>query len=631
MMAFFRQFGESRVSKALLGLLVVSFAAWGIGGYLTHFTGAAAISVNGEEVSPQQVEATYKQRVAQVGQLLGNNLSKEQLAQLQVPQQAVQEVVARAVMEQAAQRLGLVAATKDLQDRIAAMPIFAGPNGQFDVSRYRSILRENGQSPEQFERKLGNSLAIQAMATLIRLEAPAPELAAVQASYENASHSLEVATLTPADVPTPANPSTSVLEDFYKHNARVYTIPEKRDLAVLTLDRDQIAKTITVPEKDIAQQYNDNKGAYMVPETRTLRHILLPSLDKAKEVRSGIHNLAEFEAAANKYSTDPGNKGTKGGLLGGITKAEVVPEFADVAFKLPVGQMSAPVKSPFGWHLIWVEKITPARQKTLADVHDRIEQGLKEEQADDAMTGLQNQVDERVAGGDNLSEIAKKLGLRAHLYSMVGAKDEALPADVMDAGFSVGQGQVSAPLPTKNGGSIYVQANKVYAAKLPPLADVHDRVLADWKAAQVQDTLQKRAIKVLANSRIDHNSLQQAAAKVGDKGVAISILNLKALGDAPRWLQPHLLEMLSIPVGQTLALPIHDGKDWHVVRLTAREKAPQDTGQAKADAGALRARMQDNLENLAIGYLMQHAKVEINQTRMQQLFGQDVQWNLDAK
>jgi|GEM_PF-5028841 len=627
MLAFFRQFGESRISKGMLGLLVVCFAAWGIGGYLTHFTGDAALSVNGEEISPQQVEMAYKQRLANVTRILGN-ISKEQIDQLGLPEQAVQDIVARTVMQQTARNLGLVAAVKSLQDQIAGMPVFADESGQFSASRYRAVLREAGQSPEQFERELGRNLAIQTMAQLIALEAPAPALAAVQASMQAATNTLEVATLTPADVPAPADPSESTLKAFYEHNSKVYTTPEKRDLAVLTLDRDQLAKTITVPEKDIEQQYNDNKGAYMVPEHRVVRHILLPSLDKAKEVRGKIHNLAEFEAAANTYSTDPGNKGGKGGLLGDITADTVVPAFSAVAFKLPVGQLSAPVQSPFGWHLIWVEKITPAKQQTLAEVHDQIAQGLREEQADDAMTGLQNQVDERIAGGSTLSEIAKKLGLRAHLYSRVGAKDESLPADVLAAGFGVDEGQVSAPVATKDGGSIYVQATKVYPAALPALDAVRARVASDWKAAQVQATLQGRAVKILAHSRMDHSTLQKAAQSVGDNGAAFSTLTLKTLSDAPRWLQPHLLEMLSIPVGQTLALPVPDGKDWHVVRVAARDRAPQSAEDAKHDAAILREQMQNDLENLTIGNLMQQARVEINQARMRQLFGKDVAWDL---
>lgn len=630
MMAVFRKFGETKLSKVLLLGLAVCFGAWGIGGYLAHYTGASAITINGEDVSPVILEATYKQRVNALARMLDTQPTKDQLAQAQVAEQVVGEVVARTVLRQAADKLGLIAATKQLQDEIMQIPAFRGEDGNFDAARYRSVLAQAGRTPEQFERELGQDLIVRELAGLGRMEAAPASLIENLSALEDAKITLNVATLTPAMVGSVGQPSGTALEDFFKANEAVYARAETRDIAVMKLDREVLGKSISVPEKQVEDEYTANKDAYDVPETRVVRHILVDSKAEADKLRAGIKTLQDFAAAANAHSKDPGNQG-KGGLLGSIQANDVVPAFRSVAFSMKPGEVSQPVQSPFGWHLIWVESIAAGRTKTFDEVKGAIAEQLQAKEGDQALSDLASKVDEKIAAGEALDKIGKELGVQVRTYGMVTAKEESLSPAELEAGFGTDAGNVAEPINDPDGSMIYVQPVAVNAAKVPPLAEVKERVLQDWQKAQVQVALQQLAKKVeMAASMPGAGSLSDVATKLGVNGMETNTLELKKLTEAPQWLQPRLLQMLPLPAGGVLPGAVQDGGNWHVVQLAARTLVQPDAKRVAEDVKLYQQRLQSDMESLLIGHLMRKARVVIHQEHMKQLFGREVEWDIGS-
>jgi foldase protein PrsA len=140
-----------------------------------------------------------------------------------------------------------------------------------------------------------------------------------------------------------------------------------------------VGKDIKVSDADIKAYFDKNHAAFDKPEEVDARHILVPDLKTAEKVEADLKNGANFATEAEKYSIDPGSK-DKGGELGFFRRGQMVPAFDKAAFSLPVGKISAPVKSPFGYHIIQVEKRIPGQQATLASTHDRIAEMLREQQ-----------------------------------------------------------------------------------------------------------------------------------------------------------------------------------------------------------------------------------------------------------
>jgi len=140
-----------------------------------------------------------------------------------------------------------------------------------------------------------------------------------------------------------------------------------------------VSPQVHVSEADIKAYFDKNHTTYDKPAQVRARHILVADLKTANEVEAKLKAGAKFEDLAKQYSTDPSSK-DKGGELGFFGKGQMVPAFQDAAFAAPVGTITAPVKSPFGFHIIQVEEKKPASTATLASTHDQIRDLLKQQQ-----------------------------------------------------------------------------------------------------------------------------------------------------------------------------------------------------------------------------------------------------------
>lgn len=140
-----------------------------------------------------------------------------------------------------------------------------------------------------------------------------------------------------------------------------------------------VGSGIKVSDAQIKQYFDKNHAAFDKPEQVRARHILVADLKTAQKVEADLKAGKHFAAEAEKYSIDPGSK-DKGGELGWFRRGQMVPAFDKAAFSLPIKQISAPVKSPFGYHIIEVEARQPGVKATLANTHDRIEDMLRQQQ-----------------------------------------------------------------------------------------------------------------------------------------------------------------------------------------------------------------------------------------------------------
>jgi foldase protein PrsA len=140
-----------------------------------------------------------------------------------------------------------------------------------------------------------------------------------------------------------------------------------------------VGKDVKVTDAQIKQYFDKNHAAFDKPEQIRVRHILVPTLQQAQKIEADLKAGKDFSAEAKQYSMDPGSK-DKGGELGWVRHGQMVPTFDQAAFSLPVGKISAPVKSPFGYHIIQVEEKQPAVKATLANTHDKIADTLRQQQ-----------------------------------------------------------------------------------------------------------------------------------------------------------------------------------------------------------------------------------------------------------
>ena len=313
-------------------------------------TNAAAV-VNGKEIPVRDFVNAYNNQL-QFFRVQGNNIPSSLARQLGLPQQVLDQLVTGELLAQAADKQGIVPSDAELQELLAKNPDFQ-KDGSFNLERYNQVLRDYyRKSSIEYEAELRRRLAAQKLLELVASGAVVSEEEVKWKFYREGNK---------------ANAAfVRFLPTMY---ASAVPPPKPQELATFQKER----------AKEIADYYQANRFLYHTPERVRARHILIKvekdapeeqkndARQRLEKIRQEIEGGKDFAAAAKDYSEDPGSK-SSGGDLGLNERSNWVPEFASVAFSLQPGQMSQPVETQFGFHLIKVEEKKPGEDKDLKDV-----------------------------------------------------------------------------------------------------------------------------------------------------------------------------------------------------------------------------------------------------------------------
>jgi peptidyl-prolyl cis-trans isomerase D len=298
---------------------------------------------------------------------------------------------------------------------------------------------------------------------------------------------------------------------YYDAHKAEYRKGEQRKVRYVLLDRDQLRSHITVTPQDVEAYYNANVQQYQTPEQVRASHILLKTDGKDEAaVRKQAEDIAkqakapgaDFAALAKKYSEDDGSKAT-GGDLDYFGKGRMVPEFETAAFAMQPGQISDPVKSQFGFHIIKMVDKKPASTRTLDEVRAQIEQTIAAQRVDEQLATRTRDLDTRIAKPADLDAVAKESGVTAAETGFF-AREEPVPGigpspEVAGSAFQLKDGEVSKALETPRG-PVYITVTGKRDPYVPKLDEVKDRVrddvikmraaeLSKQKAAEIAGTL----------------------------------------------------------------------------------------------------------------------------------------------
>src|SRR5258708_5220204 len=329
-------------------------------------------------------------------------------------QRALQQATQEAEIRYEADRMGFKVSDEELRDELrnGANGPFLFPDGKWiGQDKYEELLRQGGTTPDEFEKSMRfDLLARKLMGTIVAGVDASPSEIEKLYKDQNTKVKFDYAFLKQDDLKKQLKPTESELKAYFESNKQqryLGGIPEKRQVRYFVLpDKDAQSKATVTPE-EIQNEYSSHLDRYRVPDEVKTRHILIetpkPGPDgkvdqkavdaaraKADDVLKQIKAGGDFAALAKKYSDDPGSKDS-GGELGWAGRGKFVPEYENTAFGQNVGQISDPVKSQFGFHIIQTEDKHVAGVKPLAEVKPVIENFLKQQKAGNAMeTTLKN-------------------------------------------------------------------------------------------------------------------------------------------------------------------------------------------------------------------------------------------------
>lgn len=418
MLDILRQGARSWGIKIMFAMIIVVFVlAFGISRMDQGRRGAVAL-VNEEPISVQSFQRAVQSTMDRL-RAQNPGISSEVFDALNIRDQVFRQLVGSTLLVQEAKKLGLFVTDSELAAAVHKISAFQ-ENGRFSPDRYRRTLQSQGLTPALFEEDFRKDLVVDKLRTAIVAagklsEAQAKDLFMVLERTADLdvlvfAASNETATITPEDIAA-----------YHAAHTEEFQEPAKARVRLLRITADTIAKPEAVSDEAVRAYYEAHGDQFREPEAVRARHILrlLPPQANATEEataraeltasRARIHDAASFAAEAKAHSQD--GSAAQGGDLGWFERGRMVPEFEQVAFSLPVGQVSDIVRTPFGLHLIFVEEKRPARQKPLEQVASDIRGQLARDQATETLGDTLDLALERIARGEDVNAVATALGL----------------------------------------------------------------------------------------------------------------------------------------------------------------------------------------------------------------------------
>jgi peptidyl-prolyl cis-trans isomerase D len=389
---------HTRVMQLVLFLLIVpSFVLVGINGYdRFREKGEAVATVDGHEILQGDWDAAHKQEVERLRQAMPT-LDAKLLDSPAARYGTLERMVRDRVLAAAAAKSKLVTSdarlARDLQQN-EVIASLRGPDGKLDMARYRQLVGQQGMTPEMFEASVRADLSARQVLAGVgatSLATPVQANLSLNAFFEK--REVQVVPFAASEYAGRIKPSDAELEAFYKGNAAMFQAPEQANIEYLVLDLDTVRKGLTVNEQDLKTYYEQNAGRLSGQEERRASHILVavpkgaPAAEreiakaKAQELLEAVKKSPDsFAELAKKNSQDPGSA-ANGGDLDFFARGAMTKAFEDAAFALKKGEVSGPVETEFGYHIIRVTDIKSPKQRSFEEMKPALEADLKKQQA----------------------------------------------------------------------------------------------------------------------------------------------------------------------------------------------------------------------------------------------------------
>ncbi len=389
-------------------VIIASFLFSGFDKFSSMGGGKNVASIDGTPITTKEYQIALNRQVEFFNQMMGGKgISQKQLEEMGIKQSVLNGLIQQKLIGNLAEQMRLIVSLDEIKNEIKNLSYFKR-NEQFDVNLYRNVLQSNGYTPTQFEELIGNDLK--------------------QKKVDSIFNTTIVSENSVKDILT-----------FKNNNLNVTAIKiSRQSLApLISVSEQEIKDYIANPAnmKALEADYTVNYAKYNQSEEIKARHILIKAedpkaLDKIKAIKATV-NTKNFEKIAAKESEDPSGK-TNGGDLGWFAKGRMVPEFENVAFKMKPGQISEPVKTQFGYHLIYLEDKKAAQTKPLEAVKSELAQmAIQKTKAQDLDKLLQSE-QERIINlmkenkVTELDALQKKLDAQLFKNTMVNQYDQVI-------------------------------------------------------------------------------------------------------------------------------------------------------------------------------------------------------------
>jgi peptidyl-prolyl cis-trans isomerase D len=612
--------------SVVMGVLILSFAVWGIADIFKGFGQSTLAKIGRTEISTDQFRQIYTEKLQQIGRQFGRPLTQDQARAFGIDRQVLQQVVAEAALDENARRLGLGQSDAETMRMIYSDPNFKGPTGAFDAGRFQQTIRQFGYTEQRYiadQRRV--ALRRQIAGTITTGLEPSKTLVEAMSRFQSEQRAIDYLKLEAAQIGAIEPPSSEALAGFYEDHKSQFRAPEYRKLSFVTVTPEAIAKWASVSDEDARKVFEQRREKLATPERRQVSQIVFQNGEEAQSARTRIAGGLSFDDLVKERNLSSSDVD-----LGNVTKAGIIdPKVADAAFALPVDEVSQPVQGRFGVALIKVGKIEPGIQPSYESVAAALKRDIATERARAEVQDLHNKMEDARGGGASVIESSQRLGLTPVTIEAIdrsGRGPDGQPVagipqgiDLASAAFASDVGVDNESLPVA-GGYLWFDVLGITPSRERSLDDVKAQVESRWRTEQVTSRLRTRAAEMVRKLAQGGTLADEAKAAGVKLETATGLKRDGAVPGVPTAVIEAAFKTLKDGVGQTQG---GTGAEWFVFRVTDVTVPPLDLASedARKIKDSLIRRMGDEQVGQHVARLETEIGTTINEAAVAQVTG----------
>lgn len=502
-----RENAQGTIAKIIVGLLILSLSIWGMDAIIGGFSGEPEVAtVNGEDITEREflrvVQMESQRRLSAMETPDPSSLNEDQIRK-----DVLDSLIREQVLIHDANAQGLALNDADIDALITQMPQFQ-VDGQFNRDRFVAAVRNMGMGVTEFREAMRKQYVLnQIRAGIIQSAVVADENAGQLLRIQNQTRSFRVLDIPASAVEGNVSVSDSDVKEFYQQNAGEFQQPERVDAAYITLSLGALAGNIEISGEEI-QAYYEQRAADLASEERRASHILIEEGGEADQTMATIQERLgageSFADLAKEYSIDT-ISAQEGGDLGYAGRGIYDGAFEEALFALEEGEISEPVRTSFGVHLIRLEDVRQSEVPPLAEIEGQLRRELARDKASERFAEVRAQLADSAYAADDLAGPAEELGLEVREAKAItreggqapfdhdGLVRQLFSQDVLEAGYNTELIDVGDNV------SVVARVREYHEAEQLPLAEVRENIRATLEQRKTREALVERVGAIIAN------------------------------------------------------------------------------------------------------------------------------------
>ncbi len=517
MLQTMRDNAQGLVAKIIVGFIIFVFAIWGVESIVTLGGGEKPVATVGDyEIFKTDVQRKVDEQKSELRRQFGNNYDENLFNEKFLEQSALEQLINEKVAQTQAEELGLYASSKVIDQIIRTTPSFQS-EGKFDPEQFRLVLRMNNLSVVQYRSLLANSIKQnQVRAAFMLSTIETPFAVQFEEALNNEQRSYSYAAVNSADLESSVNLSEEEIESAYQANIDRYRTPEKARIKYVLLDRQGLIAKQEVTEEDLEIAYADYRDAQAEREQRAASHILFEigesrteeqAMALAATAKARIDAGESFAAVAADVSEDVGSA-ADGGSLGINGRGAFDPAFDDALFALQEKEVSGPVVTEYGVHLIRADQIILPEVPAMDEVRDELTAAVKQEKAGFIYAERIQDLENLAYSSTSIDDVAEASGLtvqESDFFTFEEGQGVTDDAEVRSEAFQDNMKldrEVSKVIETEMGAVVFA-VSEFEDARARPLEEVRTVVVARLTKDKALEAANDKAKAILAGEAAD--------------------------------------------------------------------------------------------------------------------------------